>query len=188
VNRLPVGLAALSLLLAAAPARADRSSQPHPRPATGGLVAHAGLGTPHGFAGVSAEATLFRRVRLEAGIGRGFEGRQLAVMASALVGPRRAIGAGIGLSRGAYQWEELAGIECDDTCDARHWDAATWLNLQLAYRHRFAGRWQVGPYLGASLMLNPDDFTCPDEDLCGTDGDGERIYYAGVALGVTFGD
>ncbi len=145
-----------------------------------GISAHAGLGTPHGYYGLSLEATIDERVRVDLGLGQGGEGMQYVAQANWL--PWQRLSLGLGASIGDYRWDEL---NCSDTCDARAWENAMWANFEIAYRIPFASHYFAGPYAGASLLLNKEDRTCPPEAEggCGEGSDGERLIFVGLAFG-----
>ena len=176
-----LSLGLVLLLTAASTTHAD----PAPPRVEFSTLAHMGIATPYGFAGLGAEVTYLQRVSLEAGVGRGATGTQYALLLSARY---LDITAGIGASFGAYEWAELPALQCDDFCDSRAWDSAKWLNAEVGYRHRWASGFVLGGYLGRSFMLNADDvLPCTDPDgLCGQKGDGERLTFVGLRLGYTF--
>jgi hypothetical protein len=169
--------ALLSLTLVGGPALAEAKEPPTISLAA---LAHLGLGTPIGNVGAAAEATLYERLRIEIGAGFKSEGIQLEALAS-FVHERFAIGAGY--SQGAHRWDE-SFLDCSDTCDAREWDTARWVNFDAAYRLPIGERFHVTPRLNYSLMLNESDHSCPPaEGGCGDEGDGASRIGIGVVLG-----
>ncbi len=150
------------------------------------VSAHGGFGTPLGFYGVAADIAVHRNVSIEAGLGQGLVGVQLAAQARARfvrVGSQW-LAFGAGLSAGHYEHRDpFFGIEYAPTVV----DRAFWANVELSLERRAVGGFSVRYYLGAGAVFAGERVRCYDGDAgtmpCSGSARGLRTPYVGVSLG-----
>jgi hypothetical protein len=148
--------------------------------------AHVGLGTPYGLAGLSVEVSPVRFFAIEAGGGHSGYGPQIAGMARLRIPfGADALALGGGVSGGDYS----AADTFLEPMWSKDWSPAYWVNLELAYSHRWRNGFELRPYVGVTSLLNPGDAVCvPNNNI----GDGKcgnpatRLPYAGLAIGYAF--
>lgn len=165
-----------------------------------GVEAQVGLGTPLGFGGVGVDLNLLEPLSLNAGVGVGSDGPQLALMGRARWTPNSAAAAsgytGLGASVGPY----LAGPDCDAVvCDSgaelprEQWDAAVWANLELGVEQLVGAEHSVSfrGYVGLGRLLNPGgselstDYCAAGSPCGGFNGIPMQpwLIYVGMAVG-----
>jgi len=196
----PASFAATCTLMPCA-AGAQRAARPSGEaasrwPASVGVTAQLGLGSPLGYAGGAMAWTPLPAFTLEAGAGAGSAGPQLALMGLGRVTRERsAWGFGAGVSGGRY----IAGPTCDAfLCDdgSQHarkvWDVALWANAEVfgEWWSEPGRSWFLRPRAGLGVVLNPGAGE-KTADICGEvrcDGVSgippERLIpYVGLSLG-----
>ncbi len=150
------------------------------------LSAHAGLGTPLGFYGIAADLAVHSRISIEAGVGSGLVGTQVAAHVRARV-VRLGTGwfaFGAGLSEGHYEHRDpFFGIEYLPTVVNR----AYWANVELSFERRTLGGFHVRFYFGAGAVFAGERQRCSDGDAgtmpCSGSARGLWSPYTGVSLG-----
>lgn len=161
------------------------------------LEAQIGLGGPLGWFGAAADYSLHRFFSLNAGIGLGQSGIQIAGMGRlrAAFG-NTAFGFGAGLSGGPYRGGALFANESD-----ARWDTAYWLNTEGFWEWRAPTGFALRAFLGSGAMLNTSSgyytgapcvfngsgTVCgPAKTPVDPKRDTEITVYTGIAMGYAF--
>jgi len=144
-------------------ARAD-APDPWARPFAASL--HMGLRTPLG-SGLAYEVAPVRLLVLEAGVGVGLDGPQVAISTRARVPFRSwALSLGIGASRGAFSTGSTGCVPIGGGCASGGlvkeyaWDAAVWRNFEASIERRSEDGFQWRVYGGTAKILNWEDGVC----------------------------
>jgi hypothetical protein len=174
---------------------------PHPwrsRPFAAGVVA--GIATPWGLVGLSAEYTPIEHLSLGGGVGTNLFGWQIAGMARVRFAPERrsSFYVGAGYSQGRHRQAESTrdGVLSlftgplttmgHDSRREREWKTARWLDVELGIERREPQGFNVRGFIGSAFLLNPgggavaapigsdESPALPTRDV---------MLYAGAALG-----
>lgn len=172
----------LSLLMAAT-AHADPDAYVE-RPLA--VSAQAGVGTPLGFYGVAVDFAVLSRISIQAGVGSGLVGTQVATQLRARV-VRIGTGwfsIGAGVSEGHYEYRDpFIGIEYEPTTV----DRAFWANGELSLERRTLGGFDVRVYAGAGVVFSGERQRCSDGNAgtmpCSGSARGLWSPYIGLSLG-----
>ena len=150
------------------------------------LSAHVGAGTPLGFYGIAADLAIRSRVSIEAGVGLGLVGIQLAAHARARVVrlDQHWLALGFGLSEGHYEHRDpFFGIEYAPTVV----DRAFWANVELSLERRTRWGCHVRFYAGAGVVFAGERQRCYYGDAgtieCSGSARGLKTPFVGVTLG-----
>ena len=148
---------------------------------------HAGVATPFGFGGVAAEATPLPALSVEAGVGKGLSGVQLALhprLRVITVECCQAYSIGLGASVGRYERRDpWWGIEYLPTV----FDTAVWGNLDVGFELRIPHGVQFRMYVGLSVLAYGHVLSCADRNGprmdCPSTDRGTILPYVGVSGG-----
>jgi len=150
------------------------------------LCAQVGLGTPLGFYGIAADYAVHPNISIEAGVGSGLVGTQVAAQVRARVAQLDSnwLSLGVGVSEGHYEHREpFFGIEYAPTVV----DRAYWANAELSFERRTLGGFQVRAYAGAGAVFAGERQRCYDGDAgtmpCSGSARGLWNPYIGISLG-----
>jgi hypothetical protein len=157
------------------------------------LLGTIGAGTPVGHAGLALEGYLDGKLGLSVGAGISSRSPQLAAMLRVRIPldtsadrSMTAISLGAGLSGGPYSWP--SSHNCVPACAAidrggRRWDAAIWVNLDVAIERIYASGFVWRVFMGYAEIANVRDSTCYSTG-CG--GKPAGIPYVGASVGIAF--
>jgi hypothetical protein len=147
------------------------------------VYAQLGLGTPLGWGGVEAEATLFRYLALSGGVGAGFSGPQVAFMPRLrLPFERRAaftLGAGVSYGR-VVMPTECIGFGCAPPSQGD----VGWANVEPGFELREAYGASFRLFAGYGRMIG-GELTCVQPQATDCDKR-DFVVYLGTGLGWAF--
>ncbi len=159
------------------------------------VLASGGTGGPLGYGGLSFEYSPWRYLVLGGGVGIQPGGGTGAFTWRLRLPLNRyvAIGLGVPLSTGPYQWVgsyvaegDCAGGVCGSKV-TRTWGWTTWVHIEPSVEFRIANGIALRAYGGRSFMIDPSSGVCTSDGAggCPSSG-GETQWYAGLAAGVAF--
>ena len=159
------------------------------------ILASGATGGPLGYGGLSFEYAPSRYLVLGAGAGIQPGGATGALTWRLRLPINRwvAVGFGVPMSTGPYQWTgsyvtegDCAGGVCSSKV-TRTWGWTTWVHLEPSVEFRIGEGIALRVYGGRSIMVDPSSGVCQSDAPggCPSSG-GETAWYAGIAAGVAF--
>ncbi len=149
---------------------------------------------PYGWVGASVGYSPAPWFAIDAGGGLSYVGPRGTIGHALAIMPRvrwtfgsTAVALGTGISTGKYWWNETP---LDSGGATKSWDWATWANFEASFEWRASSGFELRPYFGLALLLNPRAGICDElPEHCLTvhaDDPSRPLPYFGMAIGRAF--